>query len=244
MYGLQGGFLGQLSRARMMDADKGGANGGGSGNPGSADQGAQGKAGEGAAGDDGQADDDGEESDDDEPVQLTKAQLAEMLKKEQRKAVRDYKKAKYGSKDGKDEKPPAGNDSKDNDAERKAKERERLADAAIVQSTAYTVAAELGVDPKKLAIAVRAADLDDISVNSKGKADKEAIRDAMEEILEIMPELKASRNDSGKQTKDPKVIKNKLADGKPSESFTREQIAKMTPAEINANWDKIKNMKL
>lgn len=255
MYRLNGGYLGQLTRARMMAADKGGASGsaGAGTGSGSADQSTQGKADEGTeTGDDSQADDEGDESDD-EPVSYTKAQLAEMLKKEQRKAVREYKKNRHadrppdsaaGSGSGSDK---DGKDQQSAEAIRKATERERLADQAIIQSTAYTVAAELGVDPKKLAIAVRAADLDDISVSGKGRADKEAIRDAIEEILDVMPELKTAsaapinRTGAGAGAK---VIKNKLTDGDKKTGFTREEVAKMTPEEINKNWDVIKNMKL
>lgn len=253
MYSLNGGYLGQLARARMA-ADKGGSSGGaGSGTgSGSADQGTQG-GGKGAGageddaetGDDSQAGEDGDESDD-EPVSYSKAELDELLAKERRKAIREFKKQKH-SRDAKDPDPgkSSGGDSKDAEAVRRVQERERMADQAIIQSTAYTVAAELGIDPRKLSIAVRAADLDDVSVNSKGRADKEAIRDALEEILEMMPELKTSAaSGAAGPAKETKVIKNKLADGKKTTGFTREDVAKMSPDEINANWDKIKNMKL
>jgi hypothetical protein len=67
-----------------------------------------------------------------------------------------------------------------------AKANERL-----VKTAARAIASELGVTAARVAYAVRLADLSDVTVDDDGEPDEEAIKAAIEQVLDDVPELKA-----------------------------------------------------
>lgn len=76
------------------------------------------------------------------------------------------------------------------EAEQRAKEATERANQRIIRSEAKAIAAEIGVNPKRLDYAVKLADLAEVEVGEDGEPDRDAIREALEKVLKDFPELK------------------------------------------------------
>lgn len=97
------------------------------------------------------------------------------------------------------------------DAEKEAQERVDKAHARVIRSEAKSVAAELGVkNAKKLKRLFKQVDFTDVEMDDSGEPDEQAIREAIEDVLEDIPEL-AEAVDSDNTTRE-KDAEQELAD--------------------------------
>lgn len=184
---------------------------------------------------DGDTDGGEDDGDDDEPPKkFTQADLDSAIDKrlarERRKHERELEKAKGGKgKDGKDSKPDPN------------EERVTRAQGRVVKTEAKAAALAAGVDPKRVARFLRLVELDDPGefLSDDDEPDEEAIAAAVEEALEDVPEFKAKSDDGdGKRGKGKSGGDGMNGDGE-RKRWTRAEIDKMSPEEIDKNWDSI-----
>ena len=107
-------------------------------------------------------------------------------------------------------------------ADRETAAQERLLTAAIKEA-----AAAAGVAPARLALMPRLIDRSEVEFDDAGEPTNVAA--LVKSLLDAYPEFKAAASGSGS------------ADGgsRGKSGLTREQIEKMTPAEINSRWAEI-----
>ena len=102
------------------------------------------------------------------------------------------------------------------------------------KANAYkSVLRELGIAENRIDAIIRVSDLDNMELEieeGKVKDSEKLIESIKTEWSEFIPEVKRG----GADTKTPPPGAN-------PPQFTAEDIRKMTPAEINANWDAVKN---
>lgn len=119
-----------------------------------------------------------------------------LTEEEANAAIADYKKAK-------DKKAEASkNDAKAqaeraDAAEKKAQEAIAKANAVLIKANAQIQAANLGVKSNKLDYVVKMADLGKVTIDDDGNPDEAAIKEAVEQVLKDVPELKDSKETSG-----------------------------------------------
>ncbi|WP_238902677.1 MULTISPECIES: phage scaffolding protein [unclassified Clostridium] len=81
--------------------------------------------------------------------------------------------------------------------------------------------------------------VDKLEVDSEGK-----IKDLDNKIKDLQATNATFFKTIESNENKPKVIENKLPGGEQTKSFTKDEVAKMSPQEINANWDVIKTIDL
>ncbi|CAN5567403.1 hypothetical protein BH23CHL7_BH23CHL7_23870 [soil metagenome] len=107
-------------------------------------------------------------------------------------------------------------------ADRETAAQERLLGAAIKEA-----AAAAGVAPGRLALMPRLIDRTEVEFDESGEPTN--VPALVKALLEAYPEFKAAAGSSGSAD----------AGSRGKSSLTREQIEKMTPAEINSRWAEI-----
>ena len=119
-----------------------------------------------------------------------------LTEEEANAAIADYKKAK-------EEKAEASkNDAKAqaeraDAAEKSAQEAIAKANAILIKANAQIQAANLGVKSNKLDYVVKMADLSKVTIDDSGNPDEAAIKEAVEQVLKDVPELKDTKENSG-----------------------------------------------
>lgn len=120
-------------------------------------------------------------------------------------------------------------------AEKRAADAEAKANDALKTAEAKVLAVELGVDPKKVNYLMKLANLAEVEVKD-GVVDTEAMKEAIEAVLEDIPELKGESKkkvpDSDGGGEDKKGGKDK--------PLTLEVIKAMTPAQAAERIDEIR----
>jgi len=111
------------------------------------------------------------------------------------------------------------------EARKKAQEAEQRANERLIRAEVKSIAAEMGLVDADAALALM--DKSKIAVKEDGTI--EGIKEAMEALVAAKPWLKSSTKQIGGGTNPPNLGNQQI--------FTREQLKKMTPEEINANWE-------
>ena len=119
-----------------------------------------------------------------------------LTEEEANAAIADYKKAKA------DKAEASRNDAKAqaeraDAAEKKAQEAIAKANAVLIRANAQIQASNLGVKSNKLDYVVKMADLTKITIDDSGNPDEAAIKEAVEQVLKDVPELKDTKETSG-----------------------------------------------
>jgi hypothetical protein len=111
--------------------------------------------------------------------------------------------------------------------ERELAERETAASERLLNAAIKEAAAAAGVAPARLALMPRLIDRSEVKFDDAGEPSN--VPALVKGLLEAYPEFKAAATGSGS------------ADGgsRGKSGLTREQIEKMTPAEINSRWAEI-----
>lgn len=150
--------------------------------------------GEGAGtGDQGEGDGSGGSDASSKKVEMTQAELDELIKREKGKAT------KAEAKRLQDEADAAGRSDLEKaqaaqaEAEKKATAAQAAADARIVRADAKLAAAAAGVDPARVDAFLRTIDLTDVEVDDKGDTDTKALAKVIKDGLTAIPEFKATK---------------------------------------------------
>ena len=82
------------------------------------------------------------------------------------------------------------------EAERKAQDAQTAANQRIINAEAKVLAVSLGVKPERVAYALKLADLSAVEVDENGDPDADAIKAAIEAVINDLPELKGTQGPS------------------------------------------------
>jgi len=82
------------------------------------------------------------------------------------------------------------------EAERKAQDAQTAANQRIIAAEAKVLAVSLGVKPERVAYALKLADLSAVEVDENGDPDADAIKAAIETVINDLPELKGTQGPS------------------------------------------------
>lgn len=82
------------------------------------------------------------------------------------------------------------------EAERKAQDAQTAANQRIIAAEAKVLAVSLGVKPERVAYALKLADLSAVEVDENGDPDADAIKAAIEAVINDLPELKGTQGPS------------------------------------------------
>lgn len=119
-----------------------------------------------------------------------------LTEEEANAAIADYKKAKEEKAEASKNDAKAQADRADA-AEKSAQEAIAKANAVLIKANAQIQAANLGVKSNKLDYVVKMADLSKITIDDDGNPDEAAIKEAVEQVLKDVPELKDTKETSG-----------------------------------------------
>ena len=119
-----------------------------------------------------------------------------LTEEEANAAIADYKKAKEEKAEASKNDAKAQADRADA-AEKSAQEAIAKANAVLIKANAQIQAANLGVKSNKLDYVVKMADLSKITIDDDGNPDEAAIKEAVEQVLKDVPELKDSKESTG-----------------------------------------------
>lgn len=184
--------------------------------------------------DTGDDDDDDAEDDADKGKgerKFTQAQVDEMIKK---RLNRDRRKRKQGDrKDRQKGRDDDGDDDEDDKGRKSDDDVEARIEARLLKAEARNVARDLKVKPGRINAVLRLADLEGIDSD-----DEDAIRDALEEVLEETPEFRQG-DEPDVRPKSKKSGRDDSTDKKGPRTWTRAEIAKLTPAEYEKHRDEI-----
>lgn len=117
------------------------------------------------------------------------------------------------------------------ESDKRAAEAIRNANDRLVRAEVTLLASQLGIVDPDAALTLMARD--GVSVDDSGKV--VGVKEALEKLVSSKPYLK-------QQTAAPARSGGDFSSGGGGSSFTLEQVKAMTPAQINANWDKIKGL--
>jgi hypothetical protein len=112
-------------------------------------------------------------------------------------------------------------------------ERDKKRQARLIRAEAKSIAQTLGVKPERLDYALQAVDLSQIELDDDDDPDTAQIKEALQKLLEAVPELKGTPGA-------PKGGSEFDQGGKSKEELTEEKIQAMTPEEMAKNMDAIK----
>lgn len=170
---------------------EGGSDGGDGGEGGSGDAGGDTGGGDAGDGDEGDTGDGDAAAKGDTKVEMTQAELDELVAKRVAKATKAAKDeaAAAAEKAKLDENERTKLEAKE--AEDKAAAREHAADLKLVRADAKSYALAAGADPKQVDAVVKLADLEEIEVEDD-KPDEKAIKAAIDKVLRTTPALKAA----------------------------------------------------
>ena len=119
-----------------------------------------------------------------------------LTEEEANTAIADYKKAKEAQAEASKNDAKAQADRADA-AEKAAKDAIAKANAVLIRANAQIQASNLGVKSNKLDYVVKMADLTKITIDDSGNPDEAAIKEAVEQVLKDVPELKDTKETSG-----------------------------------------------
>lgn len=119
-----------------------------------------------------------------------------LTEEEANAAIAKYKETKAAEAEASKNDAKAQSDRAD-EAEKKAQEAIAKANAVLIKANAQIQAANLGVKSNKLEYVVKMADLSKITIDDDGNPDEAAIKEAVEQVLKDVPELKDSKETSG-----------------------------------------------
>lgn len=119
-----------------------------------------------------------------------------LTEEEANAAIADYKKVKADKAEASKNDAKAQADRADA-AEKQAQEAIAKANAVLIRANAQIQAANLGVKSNKLEYVVKMADLSKITIDDDGNPDEAAIKEAVEQVLKDVPELKDTKETSG-----------------------------------------------
>ncbi len=119
-----------------------------------------------------------------------------LTEEEANAAIADYKKVKADKAEASKNDAKAQADRADA-AEKQAQEAIAKANAVLIRANAQIQASNLGVKSNKLEYVVKMADLSKITIDDDGNPDEAAIKEAVEQVLKDVPELKDTKETSG-----------------------------------------------
>ena len=119
-----------------------------------------------------------------------------LTEEEANSAIADYKKVKAEKAEASKNDAKAQADRADA-AEKAAKDAIAKANAVMIKANAQIQASNLGVKSNKLEYVVKMADLSKITIDDDGNPDEAAIKEAVEQVLKDVPELKDTKETSG-----------------------------------------------
>ena len=119
-----------------------------------------------------------------------------LTEEEANDAIADYKKVKAEKAEASKNDAKAQAERADA-AEKAAKEAIAKANAVLIRANAQIQASNLGVKSNKLDYVVKMADLTKVTINDDGNPDEAAIKEAVEQVLKDVPELKDTKETSG-----------------------------------------------
>lgn len=171
------------------DGDGAGGNGGNGGSNAGGDggKGNEGDKDNGASGDRGDKGDDGKGSGT-EKLNLTQVELDAII---ERRLARDRKEREKAAEEEKKKASMTETErlkAEKEEADKKAQAAQEAADQRIIKAELKVQAAELGVEPEKLAYITKLADISGIEVTD-GEPDSKAIKKAVEAVIKDLPEL-------------------------------------------------------
>lgn len=178
-------------------------------------------------GDDG-ADDGGGDAND-STLQMTQEELDALIEKRIKRERKKFEKEKEREREKQKMTDEEKAETDRKEAERQAEEKVEAANQRIINSEAKAVALEAGIDPNKLKYALKLADLEGVEVDDDGEVDTKAIQASINSVLKDMPELKKGGSPKGGGD----------FGGGNGGTLTEEQVANMSPDEINRRWSEV-----
>jgi len=165
-------------------------------------------------------------------VTLTQAELDAKINRAHAKAKSTSEKSSAPGSSGRPSPKPTGSKSRTRPPTVERDEARTEALTARVETTAERLALKAKVDPDRVDRFMRLVDIDVEDLTADGKPDPDAIAAAVKKTLDEFPVLGQSR----RREREGRGVGRRLGQGGTgTKTFTRAQIAEMTPAEFEKN---------